>query len=189
MESKALKQVEAKLLSILDDETLGVDRDNVFLAIALARKLVSNDAIESIHASPSDYGEIILNIELKNDCSLVLFLDYKENEATSYIETDKEIRAFKSFSLEGLAEKINKEVKKMKEKESIPPIAVIGTIVFCLCASFLFGIDVYNTRIADGDNFNEAFNAASIVFVIAFVLPCSFTLSILTLMHAEMNKD
>lgn len=112
MESNALKQVEARLLSILDNKAIAVDRDNVFLAIALVRKLVGNDVIESIHASPSDYGEIILNIELKNDCSLVLFLDYKENEATSYIETDKEIRAFKSFSLEGLAEKINKEIEK-----------------------------------------------------------------------------
>ena len=111
MENKALKQVEARLLSILDDATLAVDKDNVYLAIALARKLVDNDAIEDIHAAPSDYGEIILDIELNNDCSLVLFLDYKENEATSYIETDKEIKAFKSFSIEGLAEKINKEIK------------------------------------------------------------------------------
>ena len=93
VENKALKQVEARLLTILDDETLGVDRDNVFLAIALVRKLASNEAIKNIHASPSDYGEIILDIELKNDCDLVLFLDYKENQATSYVETDSEIRA------------------------------------------------------------------------------------------------
>lgn len=111
MENKALKQVEARLLTILDDETLVVDRDNIFLAIALVRKLVDNEAIENINASPSDYGEIILDIELKNDCDLVLFLDYKENQATSYVETDQEIRAFKSFSIEGLAEKINKELK------------------------------------------------------------------------------
>lgn len=113
MENKALKQVEARLLSILDDKTLVVDRDNVFLAIALVRKLASNEVIENIHASPSDYGEIILDIELKNDCSLVLFLDYKENEATSYIETDQEIRAFKSFPIEGLAEKIKKEIENI----------------------------------------------------------------------------
>ena len=111
MENKALKQVEGRLLAILDDETLGVDRDNVFLAIALVRKLVDNEVIENIHASFSDYGEIILDIELKNDCSLVLFLDYKENQATSYVETDSEIRAFKSFSIEGLAEKINREIE------------------------------------------------------------------------------
>lgn len=77
----------------------------------------------------------------------------------------------------------------MKEKESLPPLAVIATIVFCLCASFLFGLDVYNTRIEDGDNFNEAFKAASIVFAIFFILPSSFTLFVLTLMQAEMNKD
>ena len=111
MENKTLKQIEARLLTILDDETLGVDRDNIFLAIALVRKLANNKAIENINASFSDYEEIILDIELKNDCSLVLFLDYKENEATSYIETDQEIKAFKSFSLNGLAEKINKEIK------------------------------------------------------------------------------
>lgn len=114
MESDILKQVEAKLLSILDDTTLGVDRDNVFLAIALARKLADNEAIENIRASFSDYGEIILDIELKNDCSLVLFLDYKENEATSYMETDQEIIAFKSFSLEGLSGKIKKEIDNIK---------------------------------------------------------------------------
>ena len=111
MENEKLKQIEARLLTILDDETLVVDRDNVFLAIALVRKLASNEAIENINASPSDYGEIILDIELKNDYSLVLFLDYKENEATSYVETNQEIRAFKSFSIEGLAEKINKEIE------------------------------------------------------------------------------
>lgn len=111
MENKALKQIEGRLLSILDDTTLGVDRDNIFLAIALVRKLVNNEAIENINAAPSDYGEVILDIELKNDCSLVLFLDCKENEATSYVETDQEIKAFKSFSIEGLAEKINKEIK------------------------------------------------------------------------------
>ena len=113
VENKALKQVEARLLTILDDETLGVDRDNVFLAIALVRKLASNEAIKNIHASPSDYGEIILDIELKNDCDLVLFLDYKENQATSYVETDSEIRAFKSFPIEGLAEKIKKEIENI----------------------------------------------------------------------------
>lgn len=113
MVNKKLKQVEGRLLAILDDETIGVEKDNVYLAIALARKLTDNDAIKNIHPSPSDYGEIILNIELKNDCSLVLFLDYKENEATSYVETDKEIRAFKSFSLEGLSGKINKEIKNI----------------------------------------------------------------------------
>lgn len=114
VESKTLKQIEVRLLSILDDKTLGVDKDNVYLAIALVRKLVDNDAIENIHASPSDYGEIILDIELKNDCNLVLFLDYEENKATSYVETDEEIRDFKSFSLEGLAEKINKEIENIK---------------------------------------------------------------------------
>lgn len=110
MENKVLKQIEARLLSILDDEVLVVDRNNVFLAIALVRKLVNNDAIENINASPSDYGEIVLDIELKNDHNLVLFLDYEENKATSYVETDDEIRDFKSFSLEGLAEEINKEI-------------------------------------------------------------------------------
>ena len=110
MENEVLKQVEARLLSILDDEVLVVDRNNVFLAIALVRKLVNNDAIENINASPSDYGEIVLDIELKNDHNLVLFLDYEENKATSYVETDDEIRDFKSFSLEGLAEEINKEI-------------------------------------------------------------------------------
>ena len=34
----------------------------------------------------------------------------KKNKATSYVETDDEIRDFKSFSLEGLAEEINKEI-------------------------------------------------------------------------------
>lgn len=115
MEDNALNQVEARLLSILDDKSLEVDKDNVYLAIALVRKLVDNDAIENINASPSDYGEIILDIELKNDCDLVLFLDYKENKATSYVEDDEEIRDFKSFPLEGLAERINKEIENIKK--------------------------------------------------------------------------
>lgn len=76
----------------------------------------------------------------------------------------------------------------MKEKEGLPPIAVIGTIVFCLCASFFFGLHTYMTRIIDGDNSTEAFNAASIVFVVAFIFPCSFTLFVLTLMKADMDK-
>ena len=113
MQSDILNQIEARLLTILDDETLAVDRDSVFLAIALVRKLVNNEAIENINAAPSDYGEVILDIELKNDCSLVLFLDCKENEATSYVETDSEIRVFKRFTIEGLSEKINKEIKNI----------------------------------------------------------------------------
>ena len=76
----------------------------------------------------------------------------------------------------------------MKEKEGLPPIAIIGTIVFCLCASFFFGFSTYATRIADGDSFNEAFRAASIVFVVAFIFPCSFTLFILMLMKADMDR-
>ena len=113
MENKVLKQIEGRLLAILDDKTLAVDKDNVYLAIALVRKLADNDAIENIHASPSDYGDVILDIILKNDNALVLFFDYKNNRATSYIETDDEIRDFKSFSLEGLSEKIKEEIKNI----------------------------------------------------------------------------
>ena len=76
----------------------------------------------------------------------------------------------------------------MKEEKGLPPIAVIGTIVFCLCASFFFGLSTYLTRTAAGDNFNEAFNAASIVFLVAFIFPCSFTLFVLTLMKADIDK-
>lgn len=76
----------------------------------------------------------------------------------------------------------------MKEEKGLPAIAVIGTIIFCLCASFFFGLSTYATRIADGDTFNEAFKAAEIVFAVAFIFPCSFTLFVLTLMHAEVNK-
>lgn len=76
----------------------------------------------------------------------------------------------------------------MKEKEGLPPLAVIGTIVFCFCASFLFGLSTYATRIGDGDTFNEAFKAASIVFEVAFIFLCSFTLFVLTLMKAEMDS-
>lgn len=76
----------------------------------------------------------------------------------------------------------------MKEKEGLPPIAILGTIVSCLCISFLFGLDIYITRIGDGDNFNEAFRAASIVFVVAFMFPCSFTLFILMLMKADIDR-
>lgn len=76
----------------------------------------------------------------------------------------------------------------MKEKEGLPSIAVLATIVLCLCVSFLFGLSIYITRIGDGDNFNEAFNAASIVFGVAFIFPCSFTLFVLTLMKADIDK-
>ena len=77
----------------------------------------------------------------------------------------------------------------MEKRESLPPLATIGTIVFCLCVSLLFGIDIYNTRIGDGDNFNEAFKAASIVFAVAFIFPCTFTLFIATLMYEDMHKN
>lgn len=108
-----IKLIESKLLSILDDESLGVNRDNVFLAIALIRKLTDVAEIEEIHASPDDNGEIVLDITLKNDNALVLFLDYKNNRATSYIETDSEIKDFKEFSIEGLSDKIKEEIKNI----------------------------------------------------------------------------
>ena len=76
----------------------------------------------------------------------------------------------------------------MKEEKGLPPIAVIATIVSCLCVSFLFGLSIYMARTAAGDNFNEAFNAAAIVFVVAFIFPCSFTLFILMLMKADMDR-
>ena len=113
MENNALKQTEGRLLSILDDATLGVDKDNVYLAIALVRKLENNDAIESINAAPSDYGEAILDIELKNDCSLVLFLDYKESKIFGYTETDSEVKDFKEFPINGLTDKISEEIEKI----------------------------------------------------------------------------
>ena len=108
-----IKLIESKLLSILDDESLGVNRDNVFLAIALIRKLTDVAEIEEIHASPDDNGEIVLDITLKNDNALVLFFDYKNNRATSYIETDSEIKDFKEFSIEGLSDKIKEEIKNI----------------------------------------------------------------------------
>lgn len=108
-----IKLIESKLLSILDDKSLGVDRDNVFLAIALVRKLADNNAIESINAAPSDYGEIVLDIELNNDCSLVLFLDYKESKIFGYTETDSEVKDFKEFPINGLADKIKKEIQNI----------------------------------------------------------------------------
>lgn len=107
------EQTEARLLAILDDESIGINRDNVFLAIALIRKLADVVEIEEIHASPDDNSEVVLDITLKNDNALVLFLDYKNNRATSYIETDSEIKDFKEFSIEGLSDKIKEEIKNI----------------------------------------------------------------------------
>ena len=81
MENKVLKQIEAKLLSILDDEALVVDKNNVFLAIALVRKLVNNDAIENINASPShcigtdSFVQLLLWLDLCNTIYLWLNCD------------------------------------------------------------------------------------------------------------------
>lgn len=113
MLNNALKQIEGKLLTILDDETLGVDKDNVYLAIALVRKIADNDAIENIHPSFSDYGEIILDIELKNDHRLVIFIDYNGNEVFGYTETDHEIKDFKNFPINGLSNKIKEEIQNI----------------------------------------------------------------------------
>lgn len=107
------ERTESKLLAILDDKSLGVDKDNVFLAIALIRKLADNNVIESINAAPSDYGEIILDIELNNGCSLVLFLDYKESKIFGYTETDSEVKDFKEFPINGLADKIKEEIQNI----------------------------------------------------------------------------
>ena len=107
------EQTEGRLLAILDDKSLGVDKDNVFLAIALIRKLTDVAEIEEIDASADDNGEVVLDITLKNDSALVLFLDYKNNIATSYIETDSEIKDFKEFSIEGLSDKIKEEIKNI----------------------------------------------------------------------------
>ena len=117
MVNNALKQIEGKLLTILDDESLGVDKDNVYLAIALVRKIADNDAIENIHPSFSDYGEIILDIELKNDHSLVIFIDYNGNEIFGYTETNKEIKDFKNFPINGLSNKIKEEIQNISINE------------------------------------------------------------------------
>ena len=107
------KLTEAKLLSILDDKSIGVNEDNIFLAIALVRKLADVAEIEEIDAFPDDNGEVILDIVLKNDNTLGLFIDYKNNRVASYIETDSEIKDFKEFSINGLSDQIKEEIKNI----------------------------------------------------------------------------
>ena len=52
----------------------------------------------------------------------------------------------------------------MKEKESTPLLIWIAVITFCVGIPLCLGIDAYNTRVEAGDNFNEAFKVASIIF-------------------------
>lgn len=52
----------------------------------------------------------------------------------------------------------------MKEKESTSLLIWIAVITFCVGIPLCLGIDAYNTRVEAGDNFNEAFKVASIIF-------------------------
>ena len=62
----------------------------------------------------------------------------------------------------------------MKEKESTPLLIWIAVITFCVGIPLCLGIDAYNTKVEAGDNFNEAFKVASIIFGVSLFLPNLF---------------
>lgn len=76
----------------------------------------------------------------------------------------------------------------MKEKESTPLLIWIVVITFCVGIPLCLGIDAYNTRVEAGDNFNEAFKVASIIFGVSLFLPNLFVFNIWALMQAEMDR-
>ena len=76
----------------------------------------------------------------------------------------------------------------MKEKESTLLLIWIAVITFCVGIPLYLGIDAYNTRVEAGDNFNEAFKVASIIFGVSLFLPNLFVFNIWALMQAEMDR-
>lgn len=115
-----LKEIEAKILNLLElkkgwnyGEGEEICKENAYIAIAVVRK-IDDEYIESIDATPTDYGEVNLDFNLKNGDTISVFIDYEQNEATSYVETQDDIRDFKVVKIEGVAKHIQEEIAKCK---------------------------------------------------------------------------
>lgn len=120
-----LKEAEARLLSFLElkdgwdyGEGKKICKENVYIAIAILRE-ISNEYIESIGSSPTDYGEVNLEFNLKNGNTLEVFIDHERNEVTSYIETQDNIEEFKIVEIKGVARHIQKEILRCKNKNNV----------------------------------------------------------------------
>ncbi len=120
-----LKEIEAKILSLLElkkgwnyGEGEEIRKENAYIAIAIVRK-IDDEYIESIDATPTDYGEVNLDFNLKNGDTISVFIDYEQNEATSYVETQDDIRDFKVVKIEGVAKHIQEEIIKCKTNATL----------------------------------------------------------------------
>lgn len=117
-----LKEIEAKILSLLElkkgwnyGEGEEIRKENAYIAIAIVRK-IDDEYIEGIDAMPTNYGEVNLDFNLKNGDTISVFIDYEQNEATSYVETQDDIRDFKVVKIEGVAGYIQEEIAKCKNR-------------------------------------------------------------------------
>ena len=117
-----LKEIEAKILSLLElkkgwnyGEGEEIRKENAYIAIAIVRK-IDDECIEGIDATPTDYGEVNLEFNLKNGDTVGVFIDYEQDEATSYIETQYGIRDFKAVKIKGVAGHIQEEITKCKNR-------------------------------------------------------------------------
>ena len=117
-----LKEIEAKILSLLElkkgwnyGEGEEIRKENAYIAIAIVRK-IDDECIEGIDAAPTDYGEVNLEFNLKNGDTVGVFIDYEQDEATSYIETQYGIRDFKAVKIKGVAGHIQEEITKCKNR-------------------------------------------------------------------------
>lgn len=120
-----LKKAEARILGFLElkdgwdyGEGKRICKENIYIAIAILRE-ISNEYIESIGSSPTDYGEVNLEFNLKNGNTLEVFIDHEENEVTSYIETQDNIEEFKIVEIKGVARHIQKEILRCKNKNNV----------------------------------------------------------------------
>ena len=115
-----LKGIEAKILNLLElkkgwnyGEGEEIRKENAYIAIAIVRK-IDDEYIEGINVTPTDYGEVNLDFNLKNGDTISVFIDYEQNEVTSYVETQDDIRDFKVVKIEGVAKHIQEEIVKCK---------------------------------------------------------------------------
>lgn len=115
-----LKEIEAKILNLLElkkgwnyGEGEEIRKENAYIAIAIVRK-IDDEYIEGINVTPTDYGEVNLDFNLKNGDTISVFIDYEQNEVTSYVETQDDIRDFKVVKIEGVAKHIQEEIVKCK---------------------------------------------------------------------------
>ena len=77
----------------------------------------------------------------------------------------------------------------MEQKKDISLFTKITLVLICVVPIFFIAFDTYSARIDAGDNVNNAFESASIVFIILFFVEFCLASFVFVFAGANSSKD